>query len=445
MASTRLSSVEGVLGAFLLSYQVAWLRDTSRKKIALKSRQIGFTEAIVWEMLLEAMSNPRRRIYVISTNLKNAKEVLARIVDRVDILRSAGIRVGLVQALKESLTFHNGARIIVLPCKAASVRGISGSLYLDEFAFYVADREIWEAIFPAVSRGTGDQALRVRIVSTPWGLANEYHRLWDVGRGWSRHRVDIHEAVRAGHPVDVEQLRAEYTTDAFRQEFECSFDAGSGMYFSPALLRSRCLGRPVREEGRLILGIDLASVADNTSVVRLWERTSPKGRTVVELGRVDAVQGMSYPDQEDWISDIIEQESPDKVVLDATGGGLGLTQYLARTYPELVDGQTMSQPWQVRTVERLKLRLEQGAFALHQEPELFRDFAQVEQATTPKNRRTYKIKRTKTGHGDRFWGLALAFSRSGAYLDAKKTPLGHEVEIPQHASLGSDFGYLDAF
>lgn len=425
-------AVASVMRRFLFRYQIDWLADPSRMKIALKSRQIGFSEVIVWEMLLEALANPRRKIFVVSVNLKAAKAILERVADRAELLRDAGINVGLTHALKESLTFYNGSRIEALPCKASSVRGVSGSLYLDEFAFYVGDTAIWTALQPIISRGVGTaHALRVRIVSTPWGRHNEYFRLWDRAKGWSRHKVDLHKAVAAGHPVDPDALRPGYTAAAWAQEFLCSFDAAAGMYFPPSLLRRCTIARPPNLEGRILTGIDLASLVDNTSLVDLAERRSLRtGRDVVEVVGCQAHAGMPYPDQVDLFGHHVEEVGPERLVVDAGGAGVPVTQYLELEHGELVDGQHMHNAWQVAVVESIKLALEQGRMALLADEGFLRDFAAVEQVPTANNRKSYKIKRTKQGHGDRFWALALAWSRTSLYAGPEQ-PRIQRVELPQ--------------
>ena len=67
---------------------------------------------------------------------------------------------------------------------------------LDEFAFHADSRKIWAATFPVISRP-------VRVISTPNGKGNKFHEMMtdrDPDNPWSRHVVDIHQAVAEGLP-----------------------------------------------------------------------------------------------------------------------------------------------------------------------------------------------------------------------------------------------------
>ena len=77
-------------------------------------------------------------------------------------------------------------------------------MLLDEFAFHADSRKIWAALFPVISAGR-----KLRVVSTPNGKANKFHELMTAAEQlpeggaegknpWSRHAVDIHQAVAEG-------------------------------------------------------------------------------------------------------------------------------------------------------------------------------------------------------------------------------------------------------
>lgn len=75
------------------------------------------------------------------------------------------------------------------------------------------------------------------MVSTPNGKGNKFYELvTDVkNTEWSRHIVDIYQAVADGLPRDIEQLKAGLNDpDAWAQEFELQWlDEAAHRYAKP--------------------------------------------------------------------------------------------------------------------------------------------------------------------------------------------------------------------
>ena len=64
----------------------------------------------------------------------------------------------------------------------------------DEFAFHADSRKIWGALFPVISNG-----YKLRVTSTPNGKGNKFYDLMTMDDGpWSKHVVDIYQAVKDG-------------------------------------------------------------------------------------------------------------------------------------------------------------------------------------------------------------------------------------------------------
>src|SRR6185369_12727661 len=141
------------------------------------------------------------------------------------------------------IVFPNGSRIIGLPANPATARGHSAHILLDEFAFHKDSRAIWKALFPTVTRG-----YMIRIISTPMGKKNKFYELWTAKTlqtffglehevkgergGWSKHKVDINDAVEMGlvlmdedgGQIEPEDLRLALADDeAWHQEYLCEF------------------------------------------------------------------------------------------------------------------------------------------------------------------------------------------------------------------------------
>lgn len=429
--SAPVKTAADVLGEYLRPYQRAWIGDQSRKKIALKSRQIGYSECIVVEGLIEAASVPGRDVYFISVNVDGGKDLLRRVSRWIERFNAAGFPVEVAESSVMRIELANGSRLSVLPNRPASVRGKTGTLYLDELAFWPQDFELWTAILPAISSNTD---LKVRVVSTPWGEDNLYAKLWSEADGWSRHRVDVYEAVEQGFPVDVDELRKDYTDDQWAQEFECSFTAGSGAYYSPALIR-RALslgGRMGAQTGRLIVGVDVASVHDLAAIV--WVRECDGG---VDVERVEAYRNMTSPELEVRIDEVIARDEPDLVVIDATGEGSGLAQYARASHGALIWAQKITRPWKESTCIGIKRAMEGDRLGLCDDADLRRDLTSVEKKISAANNVIFESPRGGRGHGDRFWAAALALSKTRQVGEWDASPTVAPIEMPDlSAALG---------
>lgn len=67
--------------------------------------------------------------------------------------------------------------------------------------------------------------LKLRVISTPNGKGNKFYELMTgpADDGWSRHTVDIYQAVADGLPRDIEELkRARATRICGRRSSSCS-------------------------------------------------------------------------------------------------------------------------------------------------------------------------------------------------------------------------------
>jgi len=210
----------------LYPYQQRWLKDESRFKIGMFARQTGKTFTTTLEIVndcLDAESQSRRERWVIlSRGERQAREAMEEGIKRHLNAYQMSFEAldysweGSYKALE--VTLPNGSRITALPANPDTARGFSANVFLDEFAFHQDSRKIWQALFPVISR----PGLKLRITSTPNGKGNKFHEIMTSSDAqWSRHQVDIYQAVADGLPRDVAQLEeAINDPDAWATEFE---------------------------------------------------------------------------------------------------------------------------------------------------------------------------------------------------------------------------------
>jgi hypothetical protein len=226
----------------LYAYQKRWITDDSRFKLGVKGRQEGFTFATTLRHVRRRLSKKGTTVWI-SASERQSKEAAEYARIHLAALREVfdveEIEFPNTDEKAIQITFkHNGSRMIFMPANPDTVRGFSGDVVLDEFAFHRDPVKIWRAAMAIISRGHS-----LEVISTPNGQAGKYwdlcnaagvdplgamtKRNWTKGI-WSVHWVDIYASVEEGNPVDIAALReAAGDEDTWLQEFAYSLKARS--------------------------------------------------------------------------------------------------------------------------------------------------------------------------------------------------------------------------
>ena len=464
----RQKALDYLFNEYLRPYQLAWLRDRSRKRIKLKARQIGFSDLIALEMVLTSSGNNpytlTHNCTIVSKVETDAHDVIKKCKAWVRLLRkipgfSQSLRTDAWSASEISF-IGTGYRIISQTQNANAGRSKTGHLYLDEYGFYQWQREIWLGAVPGIFSKPG---LRVSVVSTPNGTGDHYHELWTDELKypeWSRHRTDVHEAILQGFPLKVEEVRGDFTSDQWAQEMECEFIGGAHEYFTGELLRESHAPFIRHPDAVLWLGVDTASIVDTTAVQCVWMQ--PDG---VWLGDTYILPQIQYETDtirkrigQDTILDaLIQHLQPRGAVFDTSGdmsrrarGHASIFTIIrhARGNDQLILPQYVTKDWKDVEVEEVKTALECGrlkfaegrkdyifsrrhagefahtrflfrdlvgvfvqtCFEASDFPVLTQDFRKIHRKWIGPNVTTFDAERDGTGHADTFWGAVFAHS-----------------------------------
>jgi len=417
---------EAALGrAILLPYQRRWVSDPSPIKIWLAARQVGKSFSLAMEAVTEALERKCDNL-ILSASERQSGEVMHKVYGHLRYLRVAS--EDIIRAERESrqeVTLPTGSRVISLPANPDTVRGFSGNVYLDEFAFHRDAREIWRAMYPAVARG-----YRVRITSTPNGMHNLFHELWaGGGDGISRHRTDIHEAKREGLAVDIPRLRKGILdADSWSQEFECVFlDEATafityGMIAScedaacedatkeidSSLLLSSDRGRRGEGNTELYLGVDVGRKKDLT-VFWLLEKAGDVcwTRMVRELDRVP------FRMQRDFLYSLLGG-SVRRCCIDASGIGMQLAEETIERFGPRVEAVAFTAQAKEDLALTLRRKFEERSLRIPPDRAIRQDIHSVRKYVTSSGNARFDAKRAGGSHADRFWALALAVHASSA-------------------------------
>lgn len=400
-----------------LGYQRRWIDDPSPLMVALKARQTGFTEATAFKIAIESLSD-REDWFYMSRSDRQVKEAVLKIRRHFTALEIATEMLEQEYSweggryLVHELRAPNGSRVFGFPFNPDTVRSFSGNIVLDEFGIAPAadSWRIWAAMIPTITWG-----YKVIVLSTPQGKRGKFYDIWTRGKGWSRHSVDIYQAVAEGHPADVDTLReAVNDPDAWAQEYELKFldEAHSWLPYdlidraeSPLATMELPVGfGPL---GPCYLGVDIAR---RRHLTVLW-----LNELLGDVHWARSVQRMhNAPFREQMAA--IEAQLPlvRRACIDETGMGMKLVEDLQLVHGSRVEGVTFSGPVKKDLATRAKKLYEDGRVRVPFDPQIRNDLHSVKRVITAAGNERFDAESTDKSHADHFWAQALALMASDA-------------------------------
>ncbi len=406
----------------LYPYQRRWIEDDARFKIGMMSRQVGKTFTSTLELVLDCVraeaAGQRRRWVILSRGERQAREAMNEGVK----LHLRALQVGFkelghdfdasTKALEVELP--GGSRITALPANPDTARGFSANVLLDEFAFHQDSSGLWKALFPVISK----PGLKLRVISTPNGKGNKFHELMTGtgDDGWSRHTVDIHQAVADGLPRNIDELRAGAgDADLWAQEFELQWLDEASAWLDYGLI-GNCehpeAGLPASYTGNpCFVGVDIAARRD-LFVIWVLEQIGDVRWTREVIARRRA----SFAEQDALLDEVMRRYQVIRLCMDQTGMGEKPVEDARRRYGEhRVEGVLFTGPNKLHLAtlgkaafEDRKLRIPEG------DAEIRADLHKLQRVVGPTGTPRFVADSDSAGHADRAWALFLALSAADA-------------------------------
>lgn len=203
----------------------------NNRVVCTASRQVGKTTLFCIIALHFILFNSEKRVLVASNKQASANDVLDRIKLAYENI-PGWLKSGIVVWNKSEIVLGNNSGIKTVATSSDSARGNSCSmLILDEFAFCPRNIQdsFFTSVYPIIS---SDPNSRVIIVSTPNGVGEMFHTIWekansgdsdDTGFKWKPVRIDWWEVPGRDEKWRRQQLESLGSEETFAQEFGNSF------------------------------------------------------------------------------------------------------------------------------------------------------------------------------------------------------------------------------
>lgn len=441
----------------LYPYQQRWLADTSRFKIGMFARQTGktFTNTleVVDDCFAAIVAGRRSRWVILSRGERQAKEAMDEGIKRHARAYSLamteletdwrGESGSVYRALEVELP--GGSRITALPANPDTARGFSANVLLDEFAFHHDGRAIWAALFPVISAGW-----KLRVVSTPNGKGNKFYELMTAeDSAWSRHVVDIHQAVADGLPRDVGELRRGLCDeDAWSQEYELQW-LDEATAWLPYELIFACederAGRPeLYQGGPCYIGNDIAAGGGDLWAAWVWEAVGD----VLWCREIRELRRATFARQDAEMADIMRRYRVVRLCMDQTGMGEKPVEDMKRLYGSTrVEGVLFTSPNKLVLANTGKQRFEDRTVRIPEGHLALRgDLHSLVKITGETGMVRFVAPREGGSHADRTWAAFLGIHAADvgpveyAYEAADGGPRGDGMDSqgrgrrPDHSS-----------
>lgn len=403
----------------LYPYQEKWFLDRPRFKAGMFTRQGGKTFTSTLEIVdschMAEAQGKKERWVILSRGERQAKEAMEEGVKlhckaynmAIEYIESEFKAEDGTSYKQLEVTLPGGSRITALPANPDTARGFSANVLLDEFDIHQDSRKIWAALFPVVSSGNK----RLIVISTPKNKGGKFYDIMTSNDDvWSRHEVNIHQAVEQGLPRDVELLKqALNDPDVWAQEFELDWLDGATAWLSYDLINQaehQDAGIPsLYTGGDIYVGNDIAVRND------LWVAwVKEKVGDVLWTREISILHRVAFADHDAEMDRIFSHYNPVRLVMDQTGIGEKPVEDAKRRYGEYrVEGMMFT-----GGNKQILATTGKQSFEDHREriprgdQQLRDDLHSLKKTATPTGAPRFDADHTGSSHADRTWAGFLS-------------------------------------
>lgn len=373
-----------------------------------KAPQIGFSWTCAAEATWEALLFENATNTFTSIDQREANEkVLASRKLYEGLPERFHAWVPIAKDSVEELWFGSTAapsRVRSIPSTSA-LRGYRTNVYQDESDLY---KDGGEQTF-RVAMGRVQRGGRYTIGSTVWGVDTVLDRMMQgEDRNFSRAVLPYVVAENEDAVQAIDIARTEMRPEDFEEEYECVRGGGSGVSFTPTLLRAsqhdlRPLSIEAALKGTTIVGYDVGTTGHPSIALVLALDADHVWRVkTIEEVRAD------LPTQHETLRSWLKQNPGMTIVLDALGIGRHIAESLLKEFGSRVVWMQAGQPGQERyqLAKELLRALEASELELLPDRELL---MQLQRSRITSEGKVEQPGSKRKTHYDRFWALAYGW------------------------------------
>lgn len=447
LANLDLPEATGEPGATWQDFQLEHLNLNKLLAIETKSRQVGWS----WTCAAEAVANAalvhRSTSIFVSINMDESKEKV-RYAKTINEALARDVRLRMIGDSATEVEYANGSRIISHPCRP--VRGkAKANVYLDEFAHYPKDREIYASALPVTSRGG-----LLRVGSSPLGAAGMF---WEIAEqklrpypGYWRRSIpwwlvtglcrNVEAARQQAPAMTTEERVTKFASmrlaeifenmplGDYQQEYECATvdeqiawvpweiikanqEGAETLLFwqahsvEQAFAAIEAMAADLRKiEAAFCGGLDVGRKKDLTEITLLGKGTT--GHLPYRLGV--SLAGVKFDDQKAVVDRMLERLPVTLLLVDQTGLGMQMAEDLHTKHKARVEGVDFTNERKELWAVELKVRMERRALPLPLDRELVYQVHSIKRKMTEAKNAVFDVDANAKHHADKFWSLALA-------------------------------------
>lgn len=454
----------------LLPYQRRWVEDPAPLRVWEKSRRVGGTCAVAFDVVWSRLNGTRPRDYWFSSADESAARefideckmwcgvfnAAVEFVTGEDVIDGRSYTVFTIQFPK--CANGHAPKVVAMTSNPKRFRSKGGDVGLDEFAFHEDAEGMLKAASPVTTWGG-----RIDVLSTHNGENTKFNELVRMGQRRadpethgapkpddlivSLHRTTIHEAIESGLVEKINavagtaytresflaELRTKTPKRDFPEEYECVPSSEESAFFPYADLR------PLVRESDPVSTDNLGRFLDDIRAA--VERIKPACLFAgCDVGRrhdrfvltVGALQGertlrrcgsLVYKDQKYGAMkvaiDALFLLSRDlvpvrRLCIDATGLGDNLCEAVQDSHGSVtVERVVFTNTVKQEMAGDVKVRVDERTMTIPNDSALLADYASIRRTITAANNIRFDAEANETGHADRFWADALMVHACG--------------------------------
>jgi phage FluMu gp28-like protein len=387
----------------LYEFQTEFIKSEARFRVILKARQIGFSWVVGLAVLLGAAAGRDQLIF--SASQDQADHVISYVHHHAE-------RLG-VEVVKDKGDIRvNGSLIKALSTNYRTAQGWPGDVWLDEFAWVINQKALWGAVIPSITQVGG----RVTVFSTPFLPGSHFWKIATNHQGaygfFERTTITIQQAIEQGMPLPggLEELRMLFDADTWAMFYECQWAEDGSALLSWDMLHQMASGDIRAEDyGRLQGGADVGRINDRFAEALVGQRINGHSfDDTFALIHTQMEKGASFAKQKALITETDNRFDVEAWRIDKTGLGMQLAEEMSERDPRFQGVWFTAKRKSKMALNLLKLG-EDKRLILPNDPDVLAQLHAVKKlASGSGSTIRYDAERTKDGHADLFWAVALA-------------------------------------